>query len=58
MLSRRLNTVAGCTMILYITLHQKEKMMKNASFMNLGAEEKPDLSNYNVLLIQFSKVNP
>jgi len=45
-------------MILYITLHQKEKMMKNASFMNLGAEEKPDLSNYNVLLIQFSKVNP
>jgi hypothetical protein len=58
MLSRRLNTVAGCTMILCITLHQKEKMMKDASFLNLGAEEIPDLSNYNVLLIQLSKLNP
>jgi len=58
MLSRRLNTVADCTMILYITLHQKEMTIIKVSVLNLDADEIPDFSNYNILLIQLSKVNP
>jgi len=45
-------------MILYITLHQKEMTIIKVSVLNLDADEIPDFSNYNILLIQLSKVNP